>query len=152
MKRTTILTAILITMGVVLSYGCSLNSTESTKSSPISPAQDEATERETMQDHGEHMHGNQSQPMQMTSGQSGMEEMEAGLSNLSPEDRAAAEKQHICPVSGKMLGTMGTPRQVKIDDRRIWLCCPGCEGQLRDDPEKYLAKLEERALPEQGEQ
>src|SRR6476469_7672944 len=36
-------------------------------------------------------------------------EIVAALAKLSAEDRAIAEKQKVCPVSGEPLGTMGAP-------------------------------------------
>ncbi len=71
-----------------------------------------------------------------------MEEMKEGLAELSEEDRAAAEKQHMCPVSGKMLGMMGTPVKLSVKGQDVWICCEDCEETLRGDPDKYLAKLQ----------
>jgi len=70
--------------------------------------------------------------------------IEEALSALSPEYRALARTQKVCPVTGQPLGSMGTPTQVKIEGRRIFLCCEGCESKLKEDPKKYLAKLNER--------
>ncbi|HLA85293.1 MAG TPA: TRASH domain-containing protein [Thermoguttaceae bacterium] len=66
-----------------------------------------------------------------------------GLAELSDADAAAAKKQGTCPVSGEVLGAMGKPYKVTIQDRTIFLCCPGCEEELRKNPEKYLLKIEE---------
>jgi YHS domain-containing protein len=63
------------------------------------------------------------------------------LAALSAEDRAAAEKQGVCPVSGEKLGSMGTPYKVTVKGRTVFLCCDGCEEDLKKDPDKYLAKL-----------
>jgi hypothetical protein len=30
---------------------------------------------------------------------------------------------------------------VDVAGRPVFLCCAGCEARLRQDPEKYLAKL-----------
>jgi YHS domain-containing protein len=65
------------------------------------------------------------------------------LAKLSSEDRALAEKQEACPVSGQPLGSMGTPYKVTVQGREVFLCCSGCESKIKDDPEKYLAKLSE---------
>ena len=65
----------------------------------------------------------------------------AGLAELSPEDRAAAEKQKICPVSGEPLGSMGKPVKVTVKGQTVFLCCAGCEDAIKKDPDKYLAKL-----------
>ncbi len=63
------------------------------------------------------------------------------LAKLSSEDRALAEKQEVCPVSGEPLGSMGTPYKVTVQGRQVLLCCPGCEAEIANNPEKYLAKV-----------
>jgi hypothetical protein len=63
------------------------------------------------------------------------------LAQLSSEDRVLAEKQKVCPVSGKPLGSMGKPIKITVKDRTVFLCCPGCEDAIKKDPDKYLAKL-----------
>ncbi|MDP6555921.1 MAG: hypothetical protein QGG71_14725 [Pirellulaceae bacterium] len=50
-------------------------------------------------------------------------------------------RQRICPVSGKLLGSMGQPPKVTIDKRDVYLCCAGCESTLRRNPQLHLAKL-----------
>ena len=70
-----------------------------------------------------------------------MEKMKAELAKLSPEDAASAEKQHICPVSDEMLGTMGPPLKVDVNGTQVWICCEGCRKELLANPDKYLAKL-----------
>jgi YHS domain-containing protein len=65
----------------------------------------------------------------------------AGLAELSSADRAAAEKQAVCPVTGEKLGSMGKPCKVTVKGQTVFLCCAGCEGSLNKDPDKYLAKL-----------
>lgn len=85
-------------------------------------------------DHGEHAHGDED-------GKSGMDKMKTELAKLSPEDAASAEKQHICPVSGEMLGTMGAPQKVDVNNQQVWICCDGCKDKLLENSDKYLAKL-----------
>ena len=48
-------------------------------------------------------------------------------------------------MTGKPLGSMGTPKRVVVSGRVVFLCCGGCEARLRREPEKYLAKLPEPA-------
>jgi hypothetical protein len=67
--------------------------------------------------------------------------IKASLALLSTEDRALAEKQKICPVSGEPLGTMGAPKKINVAGRDVFICCPGCEEDLTSQPDKYLAKL-----------
>jgi len=66
----------------------------------------------------------------------------AGLTELSADDRAAAEKQRVCPVSGEVLGAMGKPYKVSIKGQTVFLCCPACEKELLENPDKYLAKMQ----------
>jgi len=72
---------------------------------------------------------------------SDMEKMKVVLAKLSPEDAASAEKQHVCPVSGDMLGAMGAPIKVDVNGQQIWICCEGCRDPLLENPDEYLAKL-----------
>jgi YHS domain-containing protein len=64
-----------------------------------------------------------------------------GLKDLSPADRALAERQAVCPVSDEPLGSMGAPVKVTVRGRTVFLCCEGCEEQIQKEPDKYLAKL-----------
>lgn len=70
-----------------------------------------------------------------------MEKAKAELAKLPPADRASAEKQHVCPVTGEMLGTMGPPKKVDVNGQHVWICCDGCREELLANPDKYLAKL-----------
>ena len=65
----------------------------------------------------------------------------ADLGGLSAGDRALAIAQANCPVTGKRLGSMGTPLRVVVGGRDVFLCCGGCEGPIRDAPDKHLARL-----------
>jgi YHS domain-containing protein len=67
-----------------------------------------------------------------------------GLKELSAEDRAAAEKQRVCPVSGELLGSMGKPVKIVVQGRTVFLCCSGCEAAFRKDPEKYFEKMKKK--------
>ena len=68
-------------------------------------------------------------------------EVEKAMAQLSAEDRAAALRQRICPVSGGPLGSMGKPYKVQVKGRDVFLCCKGCEDAIKKDPDKFLAKL-----------
>jgi YHS domain-containing protein len=65
-----------------------------------------------------------------------------GLAELGPEDRVAAEKQRVCPVTGERLGAMGKPYKITVKGQTVFLCCSGCEEEIRKEPDKYLAKLQ----------
>jgi hypothetical protein len=66
----------------------------------------------------------------------------AGLAELSPADRVLAEKQKVCPVSEEPLGSMGKPVEVTVKGRVVFLCCDGCEADLKANPDKYLEQLD----------
>ena len=69
--------------------------------------------------------------------------IEAALAKLSPEDRALAEKQKTCPVTDEPLGSMGTPIKVTVEGREVFLCCKGCEDEIKSNFAKYKEKLPE---------
>jgi hypothetical protein len=72
-------------------------------------------------------------------------DIEVALAKLTPEERASAEAQKICPVSDHELGSMDKPLQVTLaDDTKVWICCAGCEEELKKNPDKYLAKLDSK--------
>ncbi len=68
-----------------------------------------------------------------------------GLKELDTADRKLAEKQKYCPVSGNLLGTadMGKPYKMTVKGRVLFLCCDGCEDEIKKDPDKYLKKLDQ---------
>jgi hypothetical protein len=68
-------------------------------------------------------------------------EVQAALASLSADDRAAALKQKICPVSGGPLGSMGAPVKVSVAGQDVFICCEHCEQPLKDEPAKHLAKI-----------
>ncbi len=72
-------------------------------------------------------------------GGSGSESSE-GLAALPPEDRALAEKQGVCPVSGEELGSMGTPVKVEHEGKVVFLCCDHCKKKFDENPAEYVAK------------
>jgi Cu(I)/Ag(I) efflux system membrane fusion protein len=115
-------------------FGCTPSHPAATPSAPTGSD----TRGEDM-DHGDHDHEGHDDDGAV--GASVMDKMEAELAKLPEADRLAAEKQHICPVGGEMLGTMGTPVKVTVQGQEVWLCCEGCKDQLLTNPDKFLAKL-----------
>ncbi|MDG3003190.1 heavy metal-binding domain-containing protein [Paludisphaera mucosa] len=69
------------------------------------------------------------------------------IDGLEPADRALALGQKVCPVTGKPLGSMGTPVRAVVKGRPLLLCCDGCVDALNAQPEKYLAKLKPAPSP-----
>jgi YHS domain-containing protein len=70
-------------------------------------------------------------------------DVSAGLAELSVEDRELAKIQRTCPVSGELLGAMGKPFKTTVKGKTVFLCCEGCEHDLKENPDKYLAKLKD---------
>jgi hypothetical protein len=74
--------------------------------------------------------------------EAGAKALPEGLAELPEADRALAEKQEVCPVSGGPLGSMGKPVKITVKGKTLFLCCAGCEPKINKDPDKYLAKLD----------
>ena len=49
-----------------------------------------------------------------------------------------AGEQTMCPVMG---GAIDKNIFVEYKGKKVYFCCPGCEKQFKEEPEKYLAKL-----------
>ena len=114
-------------------YGCGAPS-ESESTPPAASNVTDSHEGHDDHEHADHAHDS-GNPM------TDMEKMKVELAKLSPEDAASAEKQHICPVTDEMLGTMGPPIKVDVNGTQVWICCEGCRKQLLKSPAEYLAKL-----------
>ena len=71
----------------------------------------------------------------------GGEETADPLADLSAADQKLAKAQKTCPVSGKDLGSMGTPIQESFEGTTVFFCCEGCRKPFLKDPAKYVAKL-----------
>lgn len=66
------------------------------------------------------------------------------FAKLSPADQAAALAQGTCPVTDEPLGEHGTPIKVLVNGRDVFVCCAGCVEDLRNNPDRYLPKLNDR--------
>ncbi len=75
------------------------------------------------------------------SGLPDMDKMQAEMAKLFPEDAATVVKQHFCPVSGEMLGTMGAPIKMDVTGQSVWICCDCCQDQILENSDKCLAQL-----------
>jgi hypothetical protein len=124
MTRITVSISLLL-MYLLFASGCSNKSTEQPPPT--------AGQTEGGHDHSGHEHT-----------AADMEKVKAELAKLPPEDAASAESQHICPVSGEMLGSMGAPKKVDVNGTQVWICCDGCREKLIADADTYLAKLKKR--------
>jgi len=54
----------------------------------------------------------------------------ANWGNLSPEDVQLAKQQQFCPLTKERLGHPRPPIKVRIHDRTVFVCCPGCVKKL----------------------
>ena len=51
--------------------------------------------------------------------------------------------QTICPVMG---GKINKKFFVDVKGFRIYVCCPGCNGKIKKNPDKYIKKLEKSGV------
>jgi Cu(I)/Ag(I) efflux system membrane fusion protein len=65
----------------------------------------------------------------------------AAASKLSAADQKLVDEQKICPVTELPLDSMGGPVAVDVAGQRVFICCKGCESKLKQEPQKYLARL-----------
>jgi Cu(I)/Ag(I) efflux system membrane fusion protein len=70
-------------------------------------------------------------------------QIEAKPSMMSPAASEARKPQTLCPVMGGKIN-----RDVFVDykGKRIYFCCPGCDGKFREDPEKYLKQMRDKGV------
>ena len=118
-------------------YGCGAPPAANPSAPDNSAATTEPDAEHANHAHGDHAGHAQSGP----ASKSDMDKIKSELAKLPPEDRASAEKQHVCPVSGEMLGLMGAPMKIDVKGRQVWICCESCKDPLLENPDKYLAKL-----------
>jgi hypothetical protein len=71
-------------------------------------------------------------------------EIDKAMAELSPEDRALAETQKICPVSDQPLGSMGQPIKVTVNGQHVFVCCEACIDELKANFDKFVDKLESK--------
>jgi len=58
-------------------------------------------------------------------------------------DTAASVPQTVCPVMG---GKINKSLFVDHDGKRVYVCCPGCLPDLKQDPAKYISQLEAKGV------
>jgi hypothetical protein len=68
----------------------------------------------------------------------------AAIKQLPEAEQAVAIKQLVCPVNGGPLGAMGKPYKVTAEGRSFYLCCDGCEDEVKADPKAIIAKLDKK--------
>ncbi len=55
----------------------------------------------------------------------------------------------VCAVSGGKLGGMGDPIYLTVAGRDVALCCMGCEGKIKESPEKYFSTVDAKIIEQQ---
>lgn len=131
--RTNVAIAVMLLLVIAWGFaGCS----SSTPRSPATPASAETDEHE----HAGHDHADHHAAEAGNEGEANAD-IAAAFAELPAEDRALAEKQKICPVSGELLGTMGAPIKVDVQGQPVFICCEGCQEDLLAKPDQFLAKL-----------
>ena len=48
----------------------------------------------------------------------------------------------VCVVSGEKLGSMGEPHVITHEGTEVKFCCDNCVPKFKEDPAKYIAKIE----------
>ncbi|GAB5402959.1 MAG: hypothetical protein Aurels2KO_11900 [Aureliella sp.] len=48
--------------------------------------------------------------------------------------------QKTCPVTGKPLGSMGSPPKIMVKGKPLFVCCKPCSAKIQAKPDEYLAK------------
>jgi len=67
----------------------------------------------------------------------------AGLAAHAEEKQAEPKKQTVCPVMG---GKINKAQFVDVDGKRIYVCCGGCKGKIKAEPQKYIKQLEKEGI------
>jgi uncharacterized protein (TIGR03000 family) len=77
-----------------------------------------------------------------TASRSVEEAVAENLAKLAPDDRKAALAQRFCAVQeGVRLGSMAAPVKVTLKGQAVYLCCEGCEGKAKANPDRALEKV-----------
>ncbi len=71
----------------------------------------------------------------------------AGLSliggSLIFAEEVKAKHQTICPVMG---GKINKKLFVDVKGKRIYVCCGGCIGKIKNNPDKYIKTLKKAGI------
>lgn len=63
------------------------------------------------------------------------------IAQLDAADQELALAQQICPVTEAALGSMGVPVKITLRGQPVFLCCKGCMGKAKRNPDEMLKKL-----------
>jgi hypothetical protein len=67
----------------------------------------------------------------------------SGGATKSKPAAAEVKVQTTCPVMG---GKINKKQFADVKGKRIYVCCPGCIGTIKADPDKYIKKLEKEGV------
>lgn len=67
---------------------------------------------------------------------------ESAAGTPAPSDEGALV-QTTCPVMG---GKIDKDLYVDVEGKRIYACCAGCLDKIREEPDKYIKKLEDQGV------
>ncbi len=74
------------------------------------------------------------------------------IDKLIVEQQKPLYPLETCVVSGEKLGgDMGKPIDFVYGNRLVRFCCPGCIGQFKKDPAKYLKQIDAAVIEQQQE-
>lgn len=62
---------------------------------------------------------------------------------LAEETKTAPKAQTTCPVMG---GRINKAQYADVKGKRIYVCCPGCIGKIKADPDKYIKQMEAEGI------
>jgi YHS domain-containing protein len=68
--------------------------------------------------------------------------MAMGVSGYA-EKKEIPKKQTTCPVMG---GKINKTQYADVKGKRIYVCCPGCIGKIKADPDKYIKQMEAKGI------
>lgn len=66
-----------------------------------------------------------------------------GFGAIAAEQEKAQKKQATCPVMG---GKINKAQYADVKGKRIYVCCPGCIGKIKADPDTYIKKMEAEGI------
>lgn len=60
------------------------------------------------------------------------------------EKKPAPKKQTHCPVMQRT--AIDPTKYVDVKGKRVYVCCTGCMGQVRGNPDKYIKRLVDKGV------
>jgi len=62
---------------------------------------------------------------------------------VTANSKAKVKVQTNCPIMG---GKINKSQYADVNGKRIYVCCPGCIGKIKADPDKYIKMLEKQGV------